>query len=74
MENVLFVIKYLKTFGFNVSNETFAENSWYFRNSLVRANYNDWQKLPTGGFLFGVVDWQTMREFNQSRFSFQKIF
>lgn len=34
---------YLKTFGFNVSNETFAENSWYFRNALVRANYNDLQ-------------------------------
>ena len=37
----VFIIKYLKTFGFNVSNETFAENSWYFRNALVRANYND---------------------------------
>ncbi len=33
----------MKTFGFVVSNETFAENSWYFRNALVRANYNDWQ-------------------------------
>ena len=32
-----------KQFGFNISNETFAENSWYFRNALVRANYNDWQ-------------------------------
>ena len=40
----VFIIKYLKTFGFTVSNETFAENSWYFRNALVRANYNDWQK------------------------------
>lgn len=39
----VFIIKYLKTFGFAVSNETFAENSWYFRNALVRANYNDWQ-------------------------------
>lgn len=39
----VFVIKYLKTFGFAVSNETFAENSWYFRNALVRANYNDLQ-------------------------------
>lgn len=39
----VFVIKYLKTFGFNVSNKTFAQNSWYFRNALVRANYNDWQ-------------------------------
>ena len=33
----------MKTFGFAVSNETFAENSWYFRNALVRANYNDLQ-------------------------------
>lgn len=39
----VFVIKYLKTFGFNISNETFAQNSWFFRNALVRANYNDWQ-------------------------------
>lgn len=39
----VFIIKYLKTFGFNISNDTFAENSWYFRNALVRANYNDWQ-------------------------------
>lgn len=36
----VFIIKYLKTFGFNVNNDTFAENSWYFRNALVRANYN----------------------------------
>ena len=31
----------LTAFGFSVNNEIFAENSWYFRNSLVRANYND---------------------------------
>ena len=37
----VFVIKYLQTFGFNVSNDVFAENSWYFRNALVRANYNN---------------------------------
>lgn len=37
----VFIIKYLKTFGFSVGNDTFAENSWYFRNALVRANYND---------------------------------
>ena len=40
----VFIIKYLKTFGFHVNNDTFAGNSWYFRNALVRANYNDWQK------------------------------
>ncbi len=39
----VFIIKYLKTFGFTVSNDVFADNSWYFRNALVRANYNDLQ-------------------------------
>ena len=39
----VFIIKYLNTFGFNVGNEAFAQNSWYFRNALVRANYNNWQ-------------------------------
>lgn len=37
----VFIIRYLKTFGFEVSNDTFAENSWYFRNALVRSNYSD---------------------------------
>ena len=37
----VFFIKYLRTLGFDVTNEIFAENAWYFRNSLVRANYND---------------------------------
>lgn len=37
----VFIIKYLRTFGFNINNTVFAENSWYFRNALVRANYND---------------------------------
>ena len=31
----------MRTLGFNVVNDVFAENSWYFRNALVRANYND---------------------------------
>jgi len=37
----VFFIKYLRTLGFAVTNDIFAENAWYFRNSLVRANYND---------------------------------
>lgn len=37
----VFFIKYLRTLGFDVINNIFAENAWYFRNSLVRANYND---------------------------------
>ena len=30
--------------GFDVTNDIFAENAWYFRNSLVRANFNDLSK------------------------------
>ena len=39
----VFTIKYLRTFGFKVENDLFAKHSWYFRNALVRANYNDYQ-------------------------------
>lgn len=38
----VFAILYLRKFGFQVSNEPFKEYSWYFRNALVRANYNNY--------------------------------
>ncbi len=31
----------MKTLGFDVNNDEFEYHSWYFRNALVRANYND---------------------------------
>lgn len=37
----VFMIKYMKTLGFDVNNDMFEKHSWYFRNALVRANYND---------------------------------
>lgn len=37
----VFFIKYLRTLGFDATNDIFAENAWFFRNALVRANYND---------------------------------
>lgn len=40
----VFFIKYLRVLGFNVTNDIFAENAWYFRNALVRANYNNLEK------------------------------
>jgi len=40
----VFIIKYLRTFGFNINDDVFAENSWYFRNALVRANYKNFEK------------------------------
>ena len=35
----VFFIKYLRTLGFDVTNDVFAKNAWYFRNALVRANF-----------------------------------
>ena len=41
----IFLIKYLRKLGFKkVNNDLFAEHSWYFRNALVRANYEDLAK------------------------------
>lgn len=40
----VFMVKYMQTFGFRVNNNAFENNSWYFRNALVRANYTNLQK------------------------------
>ena len=37
----VFTIKYLRSLGFDVNNDLFEQNSWYFRNALVRANYRN---------------------------------
>ena len=37
----VFFIKYLHSLGYDATNDIFAENAWYFRNALVRANYTD---------------------------------
>ena len=37
----VFTIQYLRSIGFEVSNDMFARHSWYFRNALVRANYKN---------------------------------
>lgn len=40
----VFFIKYLRSLGFSATNDIFADNAWYFRNALVRANYTNLQK------------------------------
>lgn len=40
----VFAIKYLRSFGFDIDNDLFEKHSWYFRNALVRANYNNLSK------------------------------
>lgn len=37
----VFTIKYLRSIGFDINNDLFADNSWYFRNALVRSNYRN---------------------------------
>ena len=37
----VFTIKYLRSLGFDMSGNPFANHSWYFRNALVRANYQN---------------------------------
>ena len=41
----IFAAKYLRTLGYIVENDIFADNSFYFRNALVRANYTN---VPKG--------------------------
>lgn len=40
----VFIIKYLRSLGFDITNDTFAKNAWYFRNALARANYKNLRK------------------------------
>ena len=40
----LFIQKYLNSKGFDINNEQFKDNSLYFRNALVRANYSNISK------------------------------
>jgi len=40
----VFLIKYLHTLGYTITNNMFLEHAWYFRNALVRANYTNVQK------------------------------
>lgn len=54
----VFLIKYLRTLGFDIDNTLFSENSWYFRNSLVRANYVDYTNniYKTNEFLIKFLE------------------
>lgn len=63
----IFLIKYLRKLGFKeVSNDLFAEHSWYFRNALVRANYEDLSKgiHKTEKFLIYFLSNLLLREKN----------
>lgn len=50
----VFTMKYLQTFGFKPDNSLFKDHSWYFRNALVRANYNNFSKGVSATDIFLV--------------------
>lgn len=54
----VFAIKYLRTFGFDVENDMFANHSWYFRNALVRANYTNLTQniYPDKSYLYNFFE------------------
>lgn len=37
----VFTVQYLRSVGFDINNDLFADHSWYFHNALVRANYKN---------------------------------
>jgi fido (protein-threonine AMPylation protein) len=71
----VFTIKYLRTFGFKVENDLFAEHAWYFRNALVRANYNDYQHniYATQEYLYRFFGNLLLGEHNELKNRYLKI-
>ena len=48
-------IKHLRSIGFDVNNDLFADNSWYFRNALVRANFPTRRSSDLSAPLLAIV-------------------
>ena len=71
----VFLIKYLRSFGFSISNDLFAAHSWYFRNALVRANYFNREKgiVPDLSFLEKFLRNLVLGEKNELRNRFMHI-
>lgn len=71
----VFIIKYLRSIGFDVNNDLFADNSWYFRNALVRANYRNVRKgiEPDMSFLIAFFRNLMMGEQNELKNRFMIV-
>ncbi len=71
----VFTIKYLRSIGFNLNNDLFANNSWYLRNALVRANYRNVSKgiEPDMSFLISFFRNLMMGENNELKNRYMMI-
>ena len=67
--NVKSAITKNNSFGYTISNELFASQSWYFRNALVRANYFNREKgiTPTDKYLVAFMRNLILGEHNELR-------
>lgn len=57
----------MRVLGFSAANDIFADNAWYFRNALVRANYTNLQKgiYETTEYLEGFLRNLLLNEKNE---------
>lgn len=52
----IFLIKYLAWLGYRTDITVYADNSWFFRNALVRANYSNAEGVqPDYSFLYAFL-------------------
>lgn len=63
----IFLIKYLRSMGIPATNDMFKENSWYFRNALVRASYKGLNISPTTEFVERFLRNVILGEMNELR-------
>lgn len=63
----VFLIKYLRSMGIEVTNDMFKQHSWYFRNALVRASYKGLTVSPTTEFIERFLRNVILGENNQLR-------
>lgn len=63
----VFLIKYLRSMGIEVTNDMFKLHSWYFRNALVRASYKGLTVSPTTEFIERFLRNVILGENNQLR-------
>ncbi len=69
----VFMIKYLRSLGYNINNDIFKENSIYFRNALVLSNYYDYQKNITPNFEYLISFYNNLLYCNDDLIDLEKI-
>lgn len=70
----IFIEKYINSLGYNINNSLFKDNSKYYRNSLVIANYSDIQKNIYPNFEFLKMFYENLLENRCNKLSNEDMF